>query len=980
MDFRLNALPDNSTIVLGGEWNFVSEQLLSQIDATALSSKRTQPVPGEWTNRDTSDSFQYGTYHMRLILAEEDLYKTYGIRIPSIRSSSQVFINGHLLGGSGMPAESPDTYIAKNVPYSVSFYADQPEIDLFIQVAHGSLDPRPGAIQKNITFGSMKAFTQESIVKIGSEIMLAVVFLIHAFYAGTLYLLGAKQKVLLYFMLLAFTATFMIFISDSKLFFSFVDVSYSWQIRISFLTYTCVALFLLLFFKYLLSNFTRHWIFHVIPILWTGYLFYIVFAPLEAVLQFRIVLWFILFIPVLLIMSQLFHIISNKIEDTVFLLLGTAAIMNNIVWALLTIRTGLELPFYPFDLLFVIIFLSSFWFKRYFRDAERTVKLSEELRKANQQKDEFLATTSHELRNPLHSIVMIAEHLLHAEKNLSPNSKQNVNILLQVSRRMTLLLDDLLDFTRLKNKQLRLQVSPVKVTPVVTGVLDMLRIMADGKPIRFVSQVDDRFPPVKADEHRLIQILFNLVHNAMKYTDEGTITISASIVGEYAYISVKDTGTGIDKAMQKKMFDAYEQGDTTAAVGAGGIGLGLTICRQLVELHGGELTVVSEKGYGSLFTFSLPLAGHHHAGFEGSAHPVSISASDEIGAATEEQAGAEGATRPSATSAVHILIVDDDPVNVRIMKNTLSSDSVIVTTVRSGQEALSLLPVRNWDLVISDVMMPQMSGYELTALIRKRFTVAELPVLLLTARGRQEDIHTGFQAGANDYLAKPVDSVELKARVDTLIQIKQTTAEHLRMEAAWLQAQIQPHFLFNTLNTILALLEYDQPKMKEVFEAFIHYLQASFVFENSKHVIPLEQELEIVRSYLFIEQVRFGSRLEVIWEWDETIDVLIPPLAIQTLVENALTHGILKKINGGSVRISISRRKTEALIAIADNGVGIPFPILKQHLSDTRPDKGGVGLYNTNRRLKQLYGRGLSIQTRPGEGTTVSFRLPLNNE
>ncbi|MCM3714710.1 ATP-binding protein [Alkalihalobacillus oceani] len=974
IDFRTNALPKASTLILGGEWNFISAQLLSHQGDPLLPTRR-ELVPGEWTKRDTTDSFQYGTYHLQLILAEEDLYKTYGMRIPSIRSSSQVFINGQLLGSSGVPADSPSSYMASNVPYSVSFYADQPEINIFIQVAHSSLDPRPGAIQQSITFGSMEAINQESMIKTGSEITVAVIFLIHAFYAGILYLLGARQKVLIYFMLLTLAATLMIFVSDSKLFFSFFDVSYPWQIKIVFLTYTCVALFLLLFFKHLLPNFTNHWVFFAIPLLWMLYLLYILFAPLESILRFSFILLFILLIPAFVIMHQLIRTIMYNLEDCLLLLLGTVAIINNVAWASLKHRTEIEFPFYPFDLLFVIIFFSAFWFKRYFRAAEQTVKLSEELQKANQQKDEFLAATSHELRNPLHSIVMIAEHLLNSEKNLSPDSKQNVNILLKVSRRMTLLLDDLLDFTRLKNKQLKLQLSPVEVAPVVTGVLDMLRIIADGKTIHFVSQIDDRFPPVKADEHRLVQILFNLVHNAVKYTDQGTITISASVVGDYAYINVKDTGTGIDETVQTKMFNPYEQGDASSALAAEGIGLGLTICQQLVELHGGELTVISEKGQGSLFTFSLPLAGQHEADIKN--RTPRPSASDEI-SATKVQA--ERLMKPSATSTAHILIVDDDPVNLRIMQNTLSSNSVIAVTARSGEEALSLLAEHNWDLIISDVMMPQMSGYELTALIRKRFTVSELPVLLLTARTRSEDIHAGFQAGANDYLAKPVDSVELKARVDTLVRIKQTTAEHLRMEAAWLQAQIQPHFLFNTLNTILALLEYDKPKMKEVFEAFIHYLQAGFDFENSKHVIPLEQELEVVRSYLFIEQVRFGHRLEIVWERDETVNVLVPPLAIQTLVENALTHGILKQINGGSVRISIIRQEDEAVITIADNGVGIPAHILEQQLSDRRPDKGGVGLYNTDRRLKQLYGQGLAIQTQLGEGTTVSFRLPLDDE
>ncbi|MCM3762189.1 ATP-binding protein [Alkalihalobacillus oceani] len=501
----------------------------------------------------------------------------------------------------------------------------------------------------------------------------------------------------------------------------------------------------------------------------------------------------------------------------------------------------------------------------------------------------------------------------------------------------------------------------------------MICFLSAGKPVRLISEVSDDFPAVKADENRLLQILFNLVHNAMKYTEKGSITIRASVVGSNAYISVIDTGPGIDEDVQKRMFEPYEQGDPGKAASAGGIGLGLAICRELVELHGGELTVSSTKGSGTTFTFFLPVTEEIAEGLE---HNEQFIEHEQSGAALQ---ASELLTEEEASSVANILMVDDDPVNLHIMGKTISAENYAITTALSGQEALEKLTDRNWDLVISDVMMPQMSGYELTEIIRKRFTISELPVLLLTARNRPEDIYTGFQSGANDYITKPVNSLELRARVLTLVRIKQTTSEHLRMEAAWLQAQIQPHFLFNTLNTILALMEYDQEKMRKVFEAFIDYLQSGFDFENSKQAIPLQQELAVVRSYLFIEQERFGQRLTVIWEGEDDIDVDVPPLSIQTLVENALNHGILKRVEGGTVRLAITSDGQEVTISIADDGVGMPADISQGAFMQAKPTKG-VGLYNTDRRLKQLYGHGLSIQSTPNEGTTVSFRIPLKKK
>src|SRR5699024_641867 len=146
-----------------------------------------------------------------------------------------------------------------------------------------------------------------------------------------------------------------------------------------------------------------------------------------------------------------------------------------------------------------------------------------------------------------------------------------------------------------------------------------------------------------------------------------------------------------------------------------------------------------------------------------------------------------------------------------------------------GAKALQLLEIGEWDLVIADVMMPRMSGYELTEEIRKKFTVAEIPILLLTARSQEVDIYTGFHSGANDYVTKPANALELKARVKALSGLRQAVKEQLKMEAAWLQAQIQPHFLFNTLNTIASLGVKDTKRMFKLLEEFGNYLYKSFL-------------------------------------------------------------------------------------------------------------------------------------------------------
>ncbi|MNI39291.1 Sensor histidine kinase YpdA [compost metagenome] len=289
-----------------------------------------------------------------------------------------------------------------------------------------------------------------------------------------------------------------------------------------------------------------------------------------------------------------------------------------------------------------------------------------------------------------------------------------------------------------------------------------------------------------------------------------------------------------------------------------------------------------------------------------------------------------------------------------------------------------MLGTEQWDLLIADVMMPHMSGYELTQRVREHYSVSELPVLLLTARSQPADIYTGFLSGANDYVTKPVDALELKYRIRALTTLKQSMNERLRIEAAYLQAQIHPHFLFNTLNSIMALSDIDTEKMRKLGNAFASFLRISFDFLNTGELVELSHELELIETYLYIEKVRFEDRLSIVWEVEPHINLLLPPLSIQPLIENAVKHGLLSQSKGGTVHIRIARQDSFTLIEVKDNGKGIEQEKVIQLLNPIMKGKSGIGLSNTNRRLIQLYGQGLSISSKLNEGTTVSFVVPNN--
>jgi sensor histidine kinase YesM len=720
---------------------------------------------------------------------------------------------------------------------------------------------------------------------------------------------------------------------------------------------------------------------------WRGYYWFValysgflLLAPHEWILLSTQLFLFAVVYPAVMINLVIGKMLIRHYKDAFFLLMAAASVLSSIVWGILNYVVSNDRPYYPLDTVAAVVGFSAFWFKQYYRNAEQNAALSERLRKEDKLKDEFLASTSHELRTPLHGIMNIAQTVASDERGtMKEKNRKDLELLVTISRRMSYMLNDLLDLSQLKENRILLHTEHLRVQSVGTGVIDMVGYLTEGKPIRLSMDIDPSFPRVVADEKRLVQILFNLLHNAIKFTNEGTITVSAEIEEGRAAIRVSDTGIGMDEETQARVFLPYEQGAPGIGAG-GGIGLGLNICRQLVELHGGTLTVYSTPGQGSVFTFTLPLSDiPNNAADTELPDPYSVPGEPLV--IDAETVSPLPDSLPDSREAPvsgnpKILAVDDDPVNLKVLSNILSAERYDITTATSGKEAVALLDAAQWDLLIADVMMSQMSGYELTRIVRGRFSISELPILLLTARNQPEDIYSGFLSGANDYVTKPADAMELKYRVRALTSLKQSVGERLRMEAAYLQAQIQPHFLFNTLNSIMALGDIDTAKMNELVEAFSTYLRISFDFWNSERLVPLEHELTLVRSYLYIEKERFEERLNVVWEVEPNHGLQLPPLTIQPLVENAVKHGILSKFEGGTVRIRIADDGDYSTVTISDDGAGIEEEQVRGLLDGERRSGRGIGLLNTHRRLKQQYGDGLSVHSEPGAGTSISFRIP----
>jgi signal transduction histidine kinase len=364
-------------------------------------------------------------------------------------------------------------------------------------------------------------------------------------------------------------------------------------------------------------------------------------------------------------------------------------------------------------------------------------------------KSEFLANMSHELRTPLNSMLILSRLLAdNASGSLAEPEVEFARTIHSAGDDLLSLINDILDLSKVEAGRMELELGPVALSDVCHEAERAFRHVAEQKGLSFAVEIDRALPGwIVSDQHRLRQVLRNLLSNAFKFTDRGGVTLSMGrgSAGVIAF-TVSDTGVGIPDDKLALIFEAFQQADGTTSRKYGGTGLGLSISRELARLLGGELEVKSELGEGSRFSLSLPLRGN-------AAEPAG------------ERAAATGQTARIGEATLHgrtVLVIDDDVRTGFALTAMLERCGMKVLYAENGLEGLERLQQdTNTDLVLLDIMMPGMDGYETARAIRSIPRFERLPIISLTAKAMERDREKAIAAGASDYIAKPVDVDEL---------------------------------------------------------------------------------------------------------------------------------------------------------------------------------------------------------------------------
>jgi signal transduction histidine kinase/ActR/RegA family two-component response regulator len=419
----------------------------------------------------------------------------------------------------------------------------------------------------------------------------------------------------------------------------------------------------------------------------------------------------------------------------------------------------------------IIIYIHSHFYSAFIKNIKELKQTSQEqailnnklelaidkAEKSSQIKSEFLATMSHEIRTPLNAIVGMSNVMIMA--NPRADQKENLNVLKSSANNLQSIVNDVLDFNKIEAGKVIFENVRFNLVELLNNICGAQQIKAKEKGLTFTLKIDPILNNIVlfGDPTRLNQILFNLVSNAIKFTREGNIYVKAFCYEDRnakvrVTFTVKDTGIGIDKSNLQSIVEPFTQESITTTRQYGGTGMGLAIVKRLLELQGLQMHVSSKVGEGSEFSFNMEFA-------------VSSSSVGEIGENHPLLQNSE------SLSNLNMLIAEDNPVNVLLMRKLLSRWKIIPTIAENGEHAVAIFQKGNFDIILMDLQMPVMNGFDAAMEIRRLPDAkkANVPIIALTAAALLDIEERVLNAGMNDYVSKPFKPEELMAKIQNLV-------------------------------------------------------------------------------------------------------------------------------------------------------------------------------------------------------------------
>ena len=965
-------LQEDGVVQLAGEWEFYWDQLLAEDDFVSderqIAFSGYQKVPSVWNQYDIGqerpDGMGFATYRLRVRVADGN--EALGLSIRTMSTSYRIFINGKEVASAGTVGTGTSTALPEYKAQVVAIVPASDEFEIIIQVSNFTY--ARGGIWRGISLGTEQQVRFQAERAGRMEAFSLSALLIMACYHIFLYLIQKRKKEMIYISVAMLVTAVRVLVTGQYYITKLVPgIPFSLIIFIEYMTIFWNSFFLLLFSsKVYPEEFSRRIIrtFKYICVLFTVI---ILISPLyvytNAVTIFQLLQALILSYN----FAGILIAVKRKRHDAFILFISVILIICNFI------VNRLSLSFIILDeggaltctMVAALLLQAYILAKRYNRAFDDSREYSRELGRLSSIKDELIANTAHELRTPLNGIISMTESILQdGNQNLVPHVNERLGTALIMERSLSHMIDDVSDFVGMNGNKLYLEKNTFEITPLIDNMIAEVVSDALRKGVSVIKDYHDGDSTVTADKYRIAQIIFNLLDRAVKSSpNNGQVTVHTYKDGKYICIAVSDGSADSVHGQFARLVGSLDPDEPHAIEEYEKPGPGLNLSQAIARAHGGDIQTLANGKY----ILTLPLFNEYNVNFRGGEETASAGSREKDKKQLVMKGTAEGT----------IVVLDDQYTSLAGLSAMLNAEGYTVKGFTDAAEGLEdIFSCRDADIVIADLIMPRMPGYEICRKIRLQFSLSELPVLVLSARKQGNSTIMSLEAGANDVLHKPFDREELLARISTLRHMKASTEQAIQNEVAMLQAQINPHFLHNALNALAASC-YEDQKAYDAIVMLSDYFRYSFSLSPVTKVIPLNQEIELMKAYLSVEKLRFGHMLDYDIRFEDTDGVTIRPFMIQPLVENAVRHGVTKREGGGHVKVFGCREKDLYKIVVEDDGAGMEKYMIDMIMTDEKTEEFGIGLRNVRQRLIKWYHSDLHIESAKDRGTRISYQIDI---